>query len=256
MKDDLILILLCHKLIIRIEIPVIIVLQIYHSLSPRPLFPLPRGIQVPDALGLPLAMTMTLAASGIAANWAQLAMKTHNPSLPGGYDKAAVTKGLGTAIALGVFFLGLQVYEYINTAFCISDSAFGTCFYMATGLHGMHVLVGVGMLALTLLRHTRGHFTPWQHVGFESAVWYWQFVDVVWIVLYGAIYLWGGSRLQLYFLVFWRDGSATVEIMEQKLLKNCNGVPSYLSKRNIYNIAGGSGIPGLTVPATAAPAAH
>lgn len=73
----------------------------------------PRGVQVPDALGLPLAMTLTLFASGMSANWAQLAMKTRMPNLPGGYDRGAVTKGLGTAIGLGLFFLGLQVYEYM-----------------------------------------------------------------------------------------------------------------------------------------------
>lgn len=134
----------------------------------------PKGIDAPDPLGLPLAMTLTLAASGIAANWAQLAMRTHLPHLPGGYDRAAVTKGLSTAIALGIFFLGMQWYEYSNTPFTISDSAYGSTFYMATGLHGMHVLIGVGALIVSLLRHQRGHFKPWQHVGFESSIWYWQ----------------------------------------------------------------------------------
>ena len=104
-----------------------------------------------------------------------------------------MTKGLSVAIALGVFFLGMQWYEYKNTPFAISDSAYGTTFYMATGLHGMHVLVGVCALFVTLLRHKNGHFKPWQHVGFEASVWYWSFVDAVWLILYGMMYVWGGG---------------------------------------------------------------
>ncbi|WP_370209446.1 cytochrome c oxidase subunit 3, partial [Salipiger bermudensis] len=72
------------------------------------------------------------------------------------------------------------------------ENTYGSSFYMATGFHGFHVIVGTIMLAVCLYRSYQGHFTPKQHFGFEAAAWYWHFVDVVWLFLFCAVYVWGG----------------------------------------------------------------
>jgi cytochrome c oxidase subunit III len=99
--------------------------------------------------------------------------------------------GLTLAILLGVCFTGLQAYEYSHAAFGFSGNIYGASFFMATGFHGFHVLIGTLFLLVCLLRVYRGHFTQEKHVGFEAAAWYWHFVDVVWLFLFFAIYIWG-----------------------------------------------------------------
>ena len=84
-----------------------------------------------------------------------------------------------------------QGFEYKTSNFSINDSVYGSIFYMATGFHGFHVFVGTVFIAAGLLRHIKYHFTDKQHFGFESSAWYWHFVDVVWIFLFGTIYWWG-----------------------------------------------------------------
>ena len=87
----------------------------------------------------------------------------------------------------------MQVYEYSHAAFAFKGNIYGSTFFMATGFHGFHVLIGTIFLIVCLLRALRGHFTPKQHLGFEFAAWYWHFVDVVWLFLFVAIYLWGSN---------------------------------------------------------------
>lgn len=145
----------------------------------------PIGIIPMDPWGIPLLNTIILLTSGAAVTWA------HYSLLAG--DRKEVIYGLGHTITLAVIFTLCQLYEYINATFTISDGIYGSTFYMTTGLHGFHVLVGTIFLAVCLVRHYFYHFTKEQHVGFECAIWYWHFVDVVWIFLFLSIYWWGGS---------------------------------------------------------------
>ena len=95
-------------------------------------------------------------------------------------------------VALGLLFTCVQAYEYSHAYFGFGGSLYGATFFMATGFHGFHVLVGTIFLIVCLIRTYKGHFTPRQHFGFEAAAWYWHFVDVVWLFLFVAIYVWGG----------------------------------------------------------------
>jgi cytochrome c oxidase subunit 3 len=104
--------------------------------------------------------------------------------------------GLILAIAFGAVFTAFQVYEYhellVVDGWTFSGEITFANFFMATGFHGMHVLIGTIFLLVCLIRVTKGHFTPQSHVGFEAAAWYWHFVDVVWLFLFAAVYLWAG----------------------------------------------------------------
>ncbi len=98
-------------------------------------------------------------------------------------------------VALGLVFTSVQAYEYIHAPFAFKTSSggtiYGSTFFMATGFHGFHVIVGTIFLIVCYLRAVKGHFTPKQHFGFEAAAWYWHFVDVVWLFLFVSIYIWG-----------------------------------------------------------------
>ncbi|MEM1039730.1 MAG: cytochrome c oxidase subunit 3 [Pseudomonadota bacterium] len=142
----------------------------------------PQGISVLDPLHLPLFNTVTLLLSGTTVTWA------HHALLEG--DRKGLVWGLGLTILLGVIFSYVQFYEYSIAPFAFKDSIYGATFFMATGFHGFHVLVGTIFLAVCWVRAMRGHFTPEKHFGFESAAWYWHFVDVVWLFLFFTIYIW------------------------------------------------------------------
>lgn len=94
-------------------------------------------------------------------------------------------------IILGVYFTLLQIYEYLEASFNISDSSYGSTFYIATGFHGIHVLIGTTFLIIRFIRNLIIHFSASHHFGFEAAAWYWHFVDIVWLFLYISIYWWG-----------------------------------------------------------------
>ncbi len=96
-------------------------------------------------------------------------------------------------VALGVLFSACQAYEYSHATFAFSGNIYGATFFMATGFHGFHVIVGTIFLAVCLARLYAGDFTPTQHFGFEAAAWYWHFVDVVWLFLFTFVYVWGGG---------------------------------------------------------------
>jgi cytochrome c oxidase subunit 3 len=98
---------------------------------------------------------------------------------------------LAITVALGLFFTAVQAYEYVHAPFAFKDSIYGATFFMATGFHGFHVIIGTIFLIVCLLRAMAGDFTPQKHFGFEAAAWYWHFVDVVWLFLFCAIYVWG-----------------------------------------------------------------
>jgi len=147
----------------------------------------PIGIEPMDTWGIPLLNTIILLTSGATVTWAHY-------GLVAGYRKQVIL-GLIVTVALASVFTAFQVYEYIHATFTISDSSYGSCFYMATGLHGFHVLVGTIFLGVCFIRHLNFHFTRSHHIGFECAIWYWHFVDVVWIFLFISIYWWGSGEL-------------------------------------------------------------
>jgi cytochrome c oxidase subunit III len=143
----------------------------------------PQGIEVLDPMHLPLYNTVILLLSGTTVTWA------HHALLHG--DRSGLKWGLALTVALGVIFTSVQAYEYIHAPFAFSGSLYGSTFFMATGFHGFHVLVGTIFLLICLFRAMAGDFTPKQHFGFEAAAWYWHFVDVVWLFLFFSIYIWG-----------------------------------------------------------------
>jgi cytochrome c oxidase subunit 3 len=115
----------------------------------------------------------------------------HNTLITG--DKSLAIQSLVATIVLAIFFTGFQVYEYLHASFTISDSVYGSCFFMATGFHGFHVFIGTCFLTVCLFRILANHFTREHHFGFEAAAWYWHFVDVVWLFLFVMVYWWGGN---------------------------------------------------------------
>ena len=143
----------------------------------------PADLTVLDPWHLPLFNTVILLLSGTTVTWAHHAL-LHN-------DRDSLKLGLICTVVLGIIFSAVQVYEYVEAPFGFADSIYGATFFMATGFHGFHVFVGTIFLLVCLMRAYKGHMTPEKHFGFEAAAWYWHFVDVVWLFLFAAIYVWG-----------------------------------------------------------------
>ncbi|HMN51008.1 MAG: cytochrome c oxidase subunit 3 [Xanthobacteraceae bacterium] len=138
-----------------------------------------------DPWHLPLLNTLILLTSGTTVTWAHHAMIEGN--------RKEVKQALWLTVALGAIFTCVQAYEYAHAAFTFGGHIYGATFFMATGFHGVHVLIGTIFLAVCLYRVYLGHFTPTHHFGFEAAAWYWHFVDVVWLFLFVWIYVWGAG---------------------------------------------------------------
>jgi cytochrome c oxidase subunit 3 len=143
----------------------------------------PKGIVVFNAFEIPLVNTLILLCSGATVTYAHHAITATN--------KLDAIWGLCLTVILALIFTGFQCYEYVSALYNISDSIYGSTFFMATGFHGFHVIVGTIFLIVCLLRLFLNHFTKQHHLGFEAAAFYWHFVDVVWLFLYIAIYYWG-----------------------------------------------------------------
>lgn len=143
----------------------------------------PIGIQVIDPFAVPLLNTAVLLTSGATVTW------SHHAMIAG--DRQNTLVALIITVLLAVFFSGLQAMEYLESSFSIADSVYGSLFFMLTGFHGFHVIVGTIFLAVSLVRCYHHHFTKNHHNGFEAAIWYWHFVDYVWLGLYVAVYWWG-----------------------------------------------------------------
>nr|YP_010267099.1 cytochrome c oxidase subunit III [Arcte coerula]UIF93619.1 cytochrome c oxidase subunit 3 [Arcte coerula]UNP54898.1 cytochrome c oxidase subunit 3 [Arcte coerula] len=143
----------------------------------------PTDITPFNPFQIPLLNTIILISSGISVTWAHHAIMENNNS--------QMTQGLFITIILGIYFTILQAYEYLEAPFTIADSIYGSTFFMATGFHGLHVIIGTLFLLICLIRHLKNHFSSNHHFGFEAAAWYWHFVDVVWLFLYISIYWWG-----------------------------------------------------------------
>jgi len=145
----------------------------------------PEAMPVLSAWEIPLFNTVLLLSSGASVTWA------HHAIVAG--DRKEAILGLLLTITLAIFFTALQGFEYLNAPFTMSDSVYGSCFYMATGFHGFHVFIGTFFLFVCTVRLVWHHFTREHHFGFEAAAWYWHFVDVVWLFLFVTIYWWGGN---------------------------------------------------------------
>jgi len=145
----------------------------------------PKGVEVLDPFVFPLLNTMILLLSGTTVTWA------HHALIHG--DREGLKRGLWLTIILGMIFTSVQAFEYAHAEFGIAGGIYGATFFMATGFHGFHVIVGTIFLAVCLARAYRGDFTPTHHFGFEAAAWYWHFVDVVWLFLFISIYVWGSK---------------------------------------------------------------
>jgi cytochrome c oxidase subunit 3 len=139
---------------------------------------------------VPLLNTIILLTSGCTVTWA------HHELLEG--NQKGVVQALALTVLLGITFTGFQAYEYISAPFDFTDGIYPTTFFMATGFHGFHVIIGTIFLAVCLVRAAKGHFTPDHHFGFEAAAWYWHFVDVVWLFLFTCIYWLGAGDAPLH----------------------------------------------------------
>jgi cytochrome c oxidase subunit 3 len=145
----------------------------------------PKAIHTFSPFDMPFMMTLILLLSGTTVTWA------HHAILAGKTKEAA--RALAITVGLGFIFSCFQAFEYHHATFTIKDGIFGSTFYMATGFHGLHVIIGTIFLAVCWWRTTKGHFTPESHFGLEAAAWYWHFVDVVWLFLFISVY-WYGSH--------------------------------------------------------------
>lgn len=143
----------------------------------------PSGIIPFNALQVPLLNTIILLSSGVTVTWA------HHSLMEDNFSQSHY--GLLLTVTLGVYFTCLQALEYWEASFSIADSVYGRTFFVATGFHGAHVIIGTSFLLVCLVRHLKNQFSRSHHFGFEAAAWYWHFVDVVWLFLYITIYWWG-----------------------------------------------------------------
>nr|YP_009500732.1 cytochrome c oxidase subunit 3 [Lanthanaphalara mira]AWU48953.1 cytochrome c oxidase subunit 3 [Lanthanaphalara mira] len=158
----------------------------HHSLAPNQEIGLtwpPVSIYTFNPLSIPLVNTLILLISGISITWTHSSMCNNN--------FANTKNSLTVTILLGLYFSVLQLYEYLKSPFSISDSVYGSSFFLTTGFHGMHVIIGTLFLIHAMTRMIKLHFNKTHHLGLELAIWYWHFVDVVWLFLYTSIYWWG-----------------------------------------------------------------
>jgi len=143
----------------------------------------PKGILTFNPTEIPLLNTLILLTSGLTITWC------HHAIIENNFNQAL--QRLILTVRLGFYFSILQGFEYLEAPFSIRDRVFGATFYITTGLHGLHVLIGSRFLLICLIRLYLNHFSSIHHFGFEAAAWYWHFVDVVWLFLYICIYWWG-----------------------------------------------------------------
>lgn len=144
----------------------------------------PIGIIPFNPINIPILNTIILLRSGVTITWA------HHSLLRKKFNK--INQAIIMTVILGIYFSILQLYEYIESPFTIADSIFGSTFFIATGFHGLHVIIGTTFILISIIRGIKLHFSINHHVGFEASAWYWHFVDVVWIFLFLRIYWWGG----------------------------------------------------------------
>nr|YP_010736915.1 cytochrome c oxidase subunit III [Idioscopus ventrispinus]WEP24802.1 cytochrome c oxidase subunit III [Idioscopus ventrispinus] len=143
----------------------------------------PLGIKTFNPMNIPMLNTMILLSSGVSMTWA------HNSILNNNYTQTM--KSMMITTILGLYFSLLQLYEYMESPFSIADSIYGSTFFMGTGFHGIHVIIGTTFIIIIMIRVKNLHMSNMHHIGFELSAWYWHFVDVVWLFLYITMYWWG-----------------------------------------------------------------
>jgi cytochrome c oxidase subunit 3 len=164
--------------------PKVPVTELFQALGHQGVWP-PKGIVPPDAWDIPFMNTLILLLSGTTVTWAHYAMLE-------GKNKDVIN-ALWCTVLLGASFTCFQAFEYYHSAFGFTQGIYGSTFYMATGFHGFHVLIGTLFLAVNLIRAYKLQLTEEHHLGFEFAAWYWHFVDVVWLFLFVFVYWWGSN---------------------------------------------------------------
>nr|YP_010585957.1 cytochrome c oxidase subunit III [Plectrocnemia tsukuiensis]UZZ43693.1 cytochrome c oxidase subunit III [Plectrocnemia tsukuiensis] len=142
----------------------------------------PKNIQPFNPFKIPLLNSIILLSSGITVTW------THQMILMNNKKKSMLS--LMFTIMLGVYFTMIQIMEYKEAPFSLNDSIYGTTFFVTTGFHGLHVLIGTTMLIISMMRLKMNHFSMNHHIGLEVTIWYWHFVDVVWLFLFIFMYWW------------------------------------------------------------------
>nr|ARX96684.1 cytochrome c oxidase subunit 3 [Ampulex compressa] len=142
----------------------------------------PKGINSFDPYDIPMLNTVILLSSGVSITWSHNMMVLNK--------KFSSMMGLLITLVLGLYFSLVQIYEYNELSFSISDSVYGSLFYMMTGFHGIHIIVGSLFLLVSLIRMYSMHFSFNHFFCFEGSIWYWHFVDVVWLFLYLILYWW------------------------------------------------------------------
>nr|WKK49874.1 cytochrome c oxidase subunit III [Subulatus sp.] len=143
----------------------------------------PLGIKPFNPMNIPMLNTMILLSSGISLTW------THNSLIYKNFTYSI--QSIFITMFLGMYFTILQIYEYYKSSFTISDSVYGSLFFVMTGFHGLHVIIGTIFISIMSMRILYLHQSSNHHVGFEASAWYWHFVDLVWLILYITIYWWG-----------------------------------------------------------------
>nr|YP_010411291.1 cytochrome c oxidase subunit III [Megalocaria dilatata]URN72801.1 cytochrome c oxidase subunit III [Megalocaria dilatata] len=143
----------------------------------------PKSINTFNPSSIPLLNTLILLSSGLSITW------THHSMMENNFNQSI--QSLMITIFLGLYFSMLQGIEYLEAPFSMADSVYGSSFFLSTGFHGLHVIIGSTFLSVCLIRLNANHFSLNHHFGFEAAAWYWHFVDVVWLFLYLSIYWWG-----------------------------------------------------------------
>lgn len=142
----------------------------------------PEGVEALNPFQVPLLNTVVLLSSGITVTWAHHAVIIK--------DMRGARTALIYTVGLGAYFTMLQAWEYLDASFTMRDGSFGSTFFIATGFHGFHVLIGSLFLLVAAIRLNSNYFSNYHHIGFERAIWYWHFVDVVWLFLFSFIYWW------------------------------------------------------------------
>lgn len=143
----------------------------------------PKGIVPLSFYSVPLLNTVILLTRGVTVTWA------HHSIMNNYFNKSVVS--LFFTVCLGVYFLFMQYLEYDEAQFSLADGVYGRTFFMATGFHGIHVIVGTTFLFYVLIILLSGTLSHNHHFSFEASAWYWHFVDVVWLFLFITIYWWG-----------------------------------------------------------------
>lgn len=143
----------------------------------------PVGVTPFDPKGIPFLNTALLVSSGVTVTWAHHAIEEKK-------FKQRVISLLLTVI-LGAIFTSLQAIEYYAAGFTFSCASFSSVYFIGTGFHGLHVIIGRVLLIICLFRFSKLWISPHHRAGFECSVWYWHFVDIVWFCLYLVFYWWG-----------------------------------------------------------------